>query len=176
MPLPFAAPTLLKQLSPWKAFQPSFIAANWYAVLPREGSPAPAPVPEPAPVKNLSQPVNVGQERGRSISFKRKLSDGNSYAAIAAGLEIPRRDGAIAEDNIVWVMEANVKIAKVESLCDKIVMEASQQSMDPALVPIFGIIAKTLKGVSAVQKVIVQKVSGEPQHVEPQKSIYFGLC
>jgi hypothetical protein len=91
-----------------------------FAYLSREDSPSPAPA--------LAHLAAKGLERGRSNSVKRKLSEGNSYAAVTAGNDrVNNMEPLNVDYDEYWITDANIRIAKVESLCDKIVTEASQQ-------------------------------------------------
>jgi hypothetical protein len=159
--------SVLKQMSPRKMAQPSFVSVNRFAYLSGGEPRSPAPAPNP---KNLAPTADMG-ERSRSNSFKRKFQEGNSYAgavsgsvAVSAGPEV-----GTEKHDVNWVNEAGVEIAKVESLCDQFVTEVSNVSVDPALLPVFGLIAESLKGVSKIQKLIVEKVGHSKGNVYTPK-------
>jgi hypothetical protein len=53
----------------------------------------------------------------------------------------------------------NTEIATVNSLCDKMVAEVSNNTTDPGLISVFGIMFDAMKGITSVQSKIVQQLS-----------------
>jgi hypothetical protein len=156
MPLPFSASSLIKQMSPRRAGQPSFSTVNRFAFLSREDSPGPV-------------------DRGRTNSFKRKSQEGSSYAEITGGSRDPHTTGADSEaNNAAWVGDVTTEIAKVESICDKFVSEASQPNIDPNLIPIFGLLSEAMKGICNVQKSIVLRNNGTNKNVTENNFVSLG--
>jgi hypothetical protein len=154
---PISASSALKQLSQGKMGQPSFNSVNRFNFLRQDESPA----------RNLGP--NSYMERSRSNSIKRKSQEGPTYATVTGSNPEQVHEGQNheGEKTRMWVSEVSVDIVKVESLCDKLVTDASQAGVEPSTVPIFGLLAETLKGICGVQKKIVEKISGESS--EPQK-------
>jgi hypothetical protein len=156
MPLPFSASSLIKQMSPRRAGYPSFSAVNRFAFLSREDSPGPV-------------------DRGRTNSFKRKNQEGSSYAEITGGSRDPQQPGTDSEaNNAVWIGEVSTEIAKVESICDKFVSEASQPNIDPNLIPIFGLLSEAMKGICNVQKSIVMRNTGTDRNATESNFVSLG--
>ena len=104
--LPILASDALRQLSPRKLVGTSFFSGNRFSTL-RDQSPA------------LSG-------RDRSVSQKRKVSNGNSYAAVA-GSSAPLPT-SLVPDMSELINNSNIGIAKVKSVIDSVSAEVTASS------------------------------------------------
>jgi hypothetical protein len=145
---------VLRQSSPRK-----FLQGNPYAVL-RDVSPACS--------------VRSTASTARSIPVKRKNFDNEnflqprvqySYADITQGHSFGQE---------VIIPEAvSEEIAKVKSICDKVVKDISMDGLDPKLVTIFSAINEAVYGVCKTQKMIVEHIYKVNPTPPPPLARYF---
>ena len=130
---PVPATTVLRQLSPRKTIGTSFFTANRFNHL-RDSSPA------------------NSVARSRSISQKRKNSDEVSYASKAKqSLSFSQSLSTCSSE----LEKAEIEIAKVKSVCDKVGSAIVEKDIYPELAAIFGDICEAIRTLSDTQSTIV---------------------
>ena len=148
MRVPISASSALKQLSPRRNLGNSFFSNNRYNYLKETDAPS-------SPTGN--------RDRSRSQSVKRKNPEGNSYASIASnGLSRPQ-PAFFPSDNLLEAAE--VGVAKVKSICDKVISDLSATTVDPVIITALSDICEAIRLNTQIQDDILKyRSSASLQH------------
>ena len=148
MRVPISASSALKQLSPRRNLGNSFFSNNRYNYLKETDAPS-------SPTGN--------RDRSRSQSVKRKNPEGNSYASIASnGLSCPQ-PAFFPSDNLLEAAE--VGVAKVKSICDKVISDLSATTVDPVIITALSDICEAIRLNTQIQDDILKyRSSASLQH------------
>jgi hypothetical protein len=156
---PFSASDVLRNESPRKMIQGTFLTTNRYSELQssRDSSPCPG---SPASFR----------DRSRSASTKRKSSNDLSYAGAASqNVLLPEPNTPLECNNNLarCVDQLNVNFAKVNSLCDKACSDISETSCDPNIIAVFTLLCDAVKVVNSSQGELTKLIENQGSQPPP---------